>query len=126
MIRCYVWKGVGLGSSGDHTYSACVSNPSWGAAKGFPGYYAPYENGTQIPDSWATTAGSITVISSESEYKSARSNATAVHVGDCTECLEVCPEGSHKCTHNKYPGYCCIPCKKTGDRLKNIANKVGR
>lgn len=41
-------------------------------------------------------------------------------------CGNGCPEGSHKCTHNKYPGYCCIPCKETGDRLKNIANKVGR
>lgn len=41
-------------------------------------------------------------------------------------CGENCPEGSHKCTHKKYPGYCCVPCKKTGDRLQNIANKVGR
>ncbi|MEH2309339.1 hypothetical protein [Nostoc sp.] len=41
-------------------------------------------------------------------------------------CDDDCPEGSHKCTHNKYPGYCCVPCKETGDRLKNIANKVGR
>lgn len=41
-------------------------------------------------------------------------------------CGNECPEGSHKCTHKKYPGYCCIPCKETGDRLKNIANKVGR
>lgn len=41
-------------------------------------------------------------------------------------CDEECPEGSHKCTHNKYPGYCCVPCKEVGDKLKNIANKVGR
>jgi hypothetical protein len=41
-------------------------------------------------------------------------------------CDDDCPEGSHKCTHNKYPGYCCVPCKETGDRLKNMANKVGR
>jgi hypothetical protein len=41
-------------------------------------------------------------------------------------CDDDCPEGSYKCTHNKYPGYCCVPCKKVGDRLKNIANKVGR
>lgn len=41
-------------------------------------------------------------------------------------CGDNCPQGSHKCTHNKYPGYCCVPCKETGDRLKNIANKVGR
>ncbi|MDZ7953336.1 hypothetical protein [Nostoc sp. DedQUE09] len=41
-------------------------------------------------------------------------------------CGDNCPEGSHKCTHKKYPGYCCVPCKEVGDRLKNIANKVGR
>ncbi|PHJ62797.1 hypothetical protein VF14_24525 [Nostoc linckia z18] len=35
-----------------------------------------------------------------------------------------CPEGSHKCTHNKYPGYCCVPCKEVGNRIKNIASKV--
>ncbi|MBD2416086.1 hypothetical protein FACHB389_35515 [Nostoc calcicola FACHB-389] len=35
-----------------------------------------------------------------------------------------CPEGSHKCTHNKYPGYCCVPCKEVGSRLKNIASRV--
>jgi hypothetical protein len=41
-------------------------------------------------------------------------------------CNDECPEGSHKCTHDKYPGYCCVPCKEVGDKLKNIANKVGR
>ncbi|MEA5624109.1 hypothetical protein [Nostoc sp. UHCC 0251] len=41
-------------------------------------------------------------------------------------CNDDCPEGSHKCTHKKYPGYCCVPCKEVGDRLKNMANKVGR
>ncbi|MDZ8089024.1 MAG: hypothetical protein RMY16_26260 [Nostoc sp. DedQUE12b] len=41
-------------------------------------------------------------------------------------CDDDCPEGFHKCIHNKYPGYCCIPCKETGDRLKNMANKVGQ
>ncbi|WP_373525090.1 hypothetical protein [Nostoc sp.] len=41
-------------------------------------------------------------------------------------CGDDCPKGSRKCTHPKYPGYCCVPCKETGDRLKNIANKAGR
>ncbi len=41
-------------------------------------------------------------------------------------CGDECPKGSHKCTHKKYPGYCCVPCKEIGDRLKNLANKVGR
>jgi hypothetical protein len=51
--------------------------------------------------------------------------------GECpikyeVSCGDDCPEGSHKCTHNKYPGYCCVPCKEVGDKLKNIALKVGR
>jgi hypothetical protein len=48
---------------------------------------------------------------------------------DCNfivNCNDECPEGSHKCTHNKYPGYCCVPCEETGDKLKNIASTVGR
>ncbi|MBL1199901.1 MAG: hypothetical protein FWK04_12635 [Nostoc sp. GBBB01] len=39
-------------------------------------------------------------------------------------CDEECPEGSHKCIHKKYPGYCCVPCKEVGERIKNIASKV--
>lgn len=54
---------------------------------------------------------------------------TKISARDCNftvACDDDCPEGSRKCTHNKYPGYCCIPCKETGDRLKNLANKIGR
>jgi hypothetical protein len=59
------------------------------------------------------------------------SGYTFSKAGECpvkyeVACGENCPEGSHKCTHNEYPGYCCVPCKETGDRLKNMANKVGR
>ncbi|MEH2066983.1 MAG: hypothetical protein V7K47_02225 [Nostoc sp.] len=39
-------------------------------------------------------------------------------------CDDECPEGYHKCKHNQYPGYCCVPCKEVGNRLKNIASKV--
>ncbi|MBD2516865.1 hypothetical protein H6G93_17940 [Nostoc sp. FACHB-973] len=39
-------------------------------------------------------------------------------------CDDDCPADSHKCTHNKYPGYCCVPCQEVGNRLKNIASKV--
>jgi hypothetical protein len=50
--------------------------------------------------------------------------------GDCPLSISVqcgnCPEDMHECTHQAYPGYCCVPCKETGDKLKNIANKVGR
>jgi hypothetical protein len=48
-------------------------------------------------------------------------------VSDCEyaiTCDDDCPQGSHKCTHNKYPGYCCVPCQEVGNRLKSIASKV--
>lgn len=39
----------------------------------------------------------------------------SVGVPNCSSykvsCDDDCPEGSHKCTHKKYPGYCCIPCR---------------
>ncbi|MFN6499784.1 MAG: hypothetical protein RMX65_022715 [Nostoc sp. DedQUE01] len=46
---------------------------------------------------------------------------------DCdwdVKCNQDCPEGSHKCTHNKFPGYCCVSCQEVGDRLKNIASQL--
>jgi hypothetical protein len=39
-------------------------------------------------------------------------------------CDDDCPPGHHKCKHNGYPGYCCIPCKPTAEKLKNLANKA--
>jgi hypothetical protein len=56
-------------------------------------------------------------------------NLYVVAVSECNysvSCDDDCPEGSHKCTHNKYPGHCCVPCQEVGDKLKNIASKVGR
>ena len=48
--------------------------------------------------------------------------------GDCPLTLSVqcgnCEEGSHECKHQAYPGYCCVPCKETGEKLKNIASSV--
>lgn len=41
-------------------------------------------------------------------------------------CDDDCPPGFHKCTHKQYPGYCCVSCKDVGERLKNIASKVGK
>ncbi|MDZ8023584.1 MAG: hypothetical protein RMX97_02645 [Nostoc sp. DedQUE11] len=46
---------------------------------------------------------------------------------DCdwdVKCNQDCPEGSHKCTHNKFPGYCCVSCQEVGDRLKSIASQL--
>ncbi|WP_029635983.1 hypothetical protein [[Scytonema hofmanni] UTEX B 1581] len=48
--------------------------------------------------------------------------------GNCPLEVEVicgdCPEGSIKCSHLKYPGYCCIPCKETANKINNLANKI--
>ncbi|MDZ8227529.1 hypothetical protein [Nostoc sp. ChiVER01] len=35
-----------------------------------------------------------------------------------------CPPGYVQCDTPKYPGFCCIPCKETGTKLKNIASTV--
>lgn len=39
-------------------------------------------------------------------------------------CDEECPPGHIKCEHPRYPGYCCIPCKTTAEKINNIANKI--
>lgn len=39
-------------------------------------------------------------------------------------CGDECPPGHIKCKHNGYPGYCCIPCQSTADKINNLANKL--
>lgn len=50
--------------------------------------------------------------------------------GDCPLSISVqcgnCKEDSHECNHQAYPGYCCVPCKETGEKLKNIASSIRR
>ncbi|WP_414579595.1 hypothetical protein [Anabaena sp. CCY 9402-a] len=48
-------------------------------------------------------------------------------VKDCNykiSCGDDCPDGQIKCTHNKYPGYCCIPCQSTASKINNLASKT--
>lgn len=85
MSNCYVWGGVGLDSK-TYTFSACATNPTWGAAAGYPGYFAPYDNGVQISGPWATSAGSITLVTSESQFSSAR-NGNGGNQGSCDGCI---------------------------------------
>ncbi|MBD2360047.1 hypothetical protein H6G36_02335 [Anabaena minutissima FACHB-250] len=35
-----------------------------------------------------------------------------------------CPDGQIECKHNKYPGYCCIPCQSTASKINNLAAKT--
>lgn len=37
-----------------------------------------------------------------------------------------CPQGTQECKHNAYPGYCCIPCESTVQKIKALALKVGK
>lgn len=40
-------------------------------------------------------------------------------------CDDDCPPGQIKCKHNKYPGYCCIPCASTAAKINNLGSKAG-
>lgn len=35
-----------------------------------------------------------------------------------------CPPGHIKCKSNHYPGYCCVPCKPTADRINNLVSRI--
>lgn len=39
-------------------------------------------------------------------------------------CGEECPPGHHKCKHNGYPGYCCLPCASIAAKINALANRV--
>jgi|GEM_PF-4718511 len=43
----------------------------------------------------------------------------------CTvECEDNCPEGYLKCHSDDYPGYCCIPCEITKNRIEGLIASV--
>ncbi|MEM9927181.1 MAG: hypothetical protein AAF915_26135 [Cyanobacteria bacterium P01_D01_bin.50] len=49
--------------------------------------------------------------------------------GDCplnfqTTCDQDCPPRTLKCASSKYPGYCCLPCKSTANKIRNLGNKL--
>lgn len=35
-----------------------------------------------------------------------------------------CPEGYCKCDSTDYPGYCCLPCKPTAQKISNLAERI--
>ncbi|AFY54387.1 hypothetical protein Riv7116_1846 [Rivularia sp. PCC 7116] len=39
-------------------------------------------------------------------------------------CDDDCPKGYLKCESNKYPGYCCLPCKDTASKIRDLGNKL--
>lgn len=44
--------------------------------------------------------------------------------GEVVTCDDDCPPGHIKCQHSKYPGYCCIPCKQTAEKINDLANRI--
>jgi hypothetical protein len=48
--------------------------------------------------------------------------------GDCPVSVEVqcgnCPPHNIECKANHYPGYCCIPCESTAQKIHNLANRI--
>jgi hypothetical protein len=146
---CWRFTGQGVNNSANYEYFACGTSPSYafngsgcnlymdGIMLGGNGY--EYKSGTNTVnrvDSMSATSGYITSGNcnclAECEIKILKDGQIIFSdKGTCplkfhVTCDDDCPEGSHKCTHNKYPGYCCVPCKEVGDKLKNIATIVGR
>lgn len=39
-------------------------------------------------------------------------------------CDKDCPKEYLKCKSNKYPGYCCLPCKKTANKIRALGAKL--
>lgn len=39
-------------------------------------------------------------------------------------CGKQCPPDHVKCEVNHYPGYCCIPCEKTANKINNLASRI--
>jgi hypothetical protein len=39
-------------------------------------------------------------------------------------CDDNCPEGYLKCASNKHPGYCCLPCKETANKIRALGTKL--
>lgn len=39
-------------------------------------------------------------------------------------CGDGCPPGHIKCLTDKYPGYCCVPCKPTANKINNLVNRI--
>lgn len=39
-------------------------------------------------------------------------------------CDDECPEGQLKCSSNKFPGYCCLPCKETANKIRELGAKL--
>lgn len=53
-------------------------------------------------------------------YKSKKGNKCDFKVA----CDDECPPGFIKCLKLTYPGYCCLPCKSTANKINNLASKI--
>ncbi|MFB2770365.1 hypothetical protein ACE1AT_13900 [Pelatocladus sp. BLCC-F211] len=60
--------------------------------------------------------------------KNALGNTIFTASGKCPITYRVvcanCPDGYQECQTDKYPGYCCIPCKETASKINNLVPKT--
>lgn len=87
MANCYVFCGTGLDGK-IYCTGVCATNPKWDVSQqyGASNSFAPYDGNTCLRNPWATTAGSITLCTNESELASAMSAGIA-YINDCNACL---------------------------------------
>jgi hypothetical protein len=55
-----------------------------------------------------------------SQYKSPKGDNCSFKIA----CDAACPPGDVRCEHPAYPGYCCIPCQGTAQKINNLANNI--
>jgi hypothetical protein len=72
-------------------------------------------------DSCLITGCQITVTSEGGAvYKSKKGTKCSFEIA----CDENCPPHHVRCETNSYPGYCCMPCESTANKINNLANKI--
>jgi len=53
-------------------------------------------------------------------YRSKKGTKCSFEVG----CDDKCPPDHVRCETNAYPGFCCVPCKPTAEKINNLASKI--
>ncbi|MCC5641104.1 hypothetical protein LC593_35845 [Nostoc sp. CHAB 5844] len=87
MANCYVFCGVGIDGE-TYCTGVCANSPRWGQSQqsGYESYFAPYDGFQILRNPWATTAGSITLCTTEEQLNAALAQGTN-YGNDCSSCL---------------------------------------
>lgn len=81
----------------------------------------PYECFARCELEWRWGGCKITI---SSQGKKVFEETGACPVKFKVSCDDDCPPGDIRCEHPGYPGFCCIPCKGTADKINNLANRI--